>query len=82
METHQIKQVRYEANQLLVLKEFLKRLNQHEPIKLRTVDPLNDACVELSYTCDNACYRAIVDALETYEAELTRKLSRVNEVVS
>lgn len=86
METHQIKQVQYEANQLLEIRELRKRINRNEPIKLRTLDalndPLDDAVINLSYTNDNACYRAIADALETYEAELARKLSRVNEVSS
>lgn len=80
METHQIIQLQHEANQLLEIRELCKRINRNEPIKLRTLDPLNDANVSLSYTNDNACYRAIADALETYEVELTRKLSRVNEV--
>lgn len=82
METHQIKQVQYEANQLLEIRALLSRISRKENVRISANDPLVGAGVCLLYTNDNACYRAVANALETYEVELTRKFSRVNEVSS
>lgn len=69
MENLHIAQIQHEASQLLDLKALLKRTSKRELIKI-------GLSVDLDYTRDNACYRAVEEALKTYADEITRKLSR------
>lgn len=78
MEPHQVKQIQYEATQLLNLKETVKSFLRNEAIKLYGFGP-NDMGVVLEYKKDNACYRAVAAALETYANELSHRLSRAVE---
>lgn len=80
METHRIAQIQHEARQLLDLRALLNRTSKRELIKICRIDMIRDLSVDLDYTRDNACYRAVEEALKMYADEITRKLSRAAQI--
>lgn len=80
MDTKTINQIKHEASQLLVLKQISKATSTNKPIRVFLPDS-SSLAIDLYKDSDNACYRAVLEALSTYEKELTKKFSCLEPVL-
>ena len=79
MDTKTINQIKREASQLLVLNQISKVTSTNKPIRVFLPD--SALSIDLYKDSDNACYRAVLEALSTYEKELTKKFSCLKPVL-
>ena len=79
MDTKTINQIKHEASQLHVLNRISKISSTNKPFRVYLPD--FDLAIDLYKDSDNACYRAVLEALSTYEKELTKKFSCLKPVL-